>query len=233
MMLPPQVGRYAVSTMLELALSPEQEPVRCADIAGRHDVPRRCLDQLLQKLERAELVRRQGPDLGYTLARDADGITVGDVLRAVEEPLDAAPHAESQEPACPPPERRPTHWLWARQDRAIYDVLDFVTLADLRNAIPGAAASPAQRSEVTFKEQRGLQERLLSVLDSLQAAHVFQQSIVDGLDESIMVIGTDYHVQLMNRAASKFSATQVDPYYATRSHTAATHLAMALSTPAH
>jgi Rrf2 family protein len=214
-MLPPQVGRYAVSTMLELALSPAQEPVRCADIAERCDVPRGCLDQLLQELGRAELVRSLGPGLGYTLKHDADGITVGDVLRAVEEPLDAAPRTENLEPACPPLARRPTHWLWARQDRAIYDVLDFITLGALRtrvrNAIPGTAVSLAQRDEATLRKQAGLQERLLSVLDSLQAAHVFQQSIVDGLDESIMVIDTDYRVQLMNRAASEFSAIQVDP----------------------
>jgi len=37
--------------------------------------------------------------------------------------------------------------------------------------------------------------------EALKAAHAFQQSIIDGVAESIMVIGDDYRVKLMNRAA--------------------------------
>jgi Rrf2 family protein len=214
-MLPPQVGQYALSTMLELALSPDQRPVRSADIAERHGMPHQCLNQLLRKLERAELVHSQGPDLGYTLARDADGITVRDVLRAVEGSPDSTSRAEREEPICRSLERHPTHWLWAQRDQAVYEILDFVTLADLRtricDSVPGTAASQAQRAGASIREHRCLHRKLLSFLDSLEAAHVFQQSIVDGLDEPIMVIGTDYRVQLMNRAASEFSATEVDP----------------------
>jgi PAS domain-containing protein len=43
-------------------------------------------------------------------------------------------------------------------------------------------------------------------LGNLEAAHAFQQSILDGATEPIMVIGTDYRVQLMNRAAREFSS---------------------------
>jgi signal transduction histidine kinase len=42
--------------------------------------------------------------------------------------------------------------------------------------------------------------------DTLEAAHEFQQSIIDGVPEPIMVIGEDYRVQLMNRAAREFSS---------------------------
>ena len=37
--------------------------------------------------------------------------------------------------------------------------------------------------------------------EALEATHAFQQSIIDGVAESIMVVGTDYRVKLMNRAA--------------------------------
>jgi Rrf2 family protein len=213
MMLPPQVGRYAVSTMLELALSPAQAAVRCADIAERCGVPRRCLDQLLHQLEHAELVRSQGPGLGYTLARDADGITVGDILRAVEALLDASFPAGNEEMGCRSLGRRPTHWLWTQQDQAVYEILDFVTLADLcaqaGDLDLGTDGSRAQEKAGT-REHGELQRRLFSFLDGVEAAHVFQQSIIDGLDESIMVIGTDYRVQLMNRAASQFVSGELD-----------------------
>jgi len=39
----------------------------------------------------------------------------------------------------------------------------------------------------------------------MEAAHAFHQSIIDGVAEPILVIGADYQVKLMNRAARKFS----------------------------
>jgi signal transduction histidine kinase len=40
--------------------------------------------------------------------------------------------------------------------------------------------------------------------EALEAAHAFQQAVIDGVAEAIMVIGTDYRVGLMNRAAREF-----------------------------
>jgi PAS domain S-box-containing protein len=48
------------------------------------------------------------------------------------------------------------------------------------------------------------------VEEALEAAHAFQQAIIDGVAESIMVIGIDYRVQLMNRAAREFSSGGAD-----------------------
>jgi len=53
-------------------------------------------------------------------------------------------------------------------------------------------------------------ERLLVAHDSLEAAHAFQQSILDGVADSIMVIDADYRVELMNRAAREFSYGNTD-----------------------
>jgi signal transduction histidine kinase len=47
-------------------------------------------------------------------------------------------------------------------------------------------------------------------VDSLEAAHAFQQSIMDGVADPIMVIDTDYRVKLMNRAAREFSSAGAD-----------------------
>jgi len=46
--------------------------------------------------------------------------------------------------------------------------------------------------------------------EALEAAHAFQQSIIDGVAEPIMVIGVDYEVKLMNRAAREFSSGLTD-----------------------
>jgi signal transduction histidine kinase len=42
--------------------------------------------------------------------------------------------------------------------------------------------------------------------EALEAAHAFQQSVIDGVADSIMVIGVDRRVKLMNRAAREFSS---------------------------
>ena len=64
--------------------------------------------------------------------------------------------------------------------------------------------------ETKTGELKKSHERLLTVLDSLEAAHAFRQAIIDGVAESLMVIGIDYRVQLMNRAAREFSSGGAD-----------------------
>ncbi len=45
----------------------------------------------------------------------------------------------------------------------------------------------------------------------LEAEHAFLQSVIDGVNEPIVVIGTDYRVKLMNRAACEFSGCSRAP----------------------
>ena len=127
------VGRYALRAMVDLAFYNETGPARCAEIARRQEVSDQYLSQLFLKLKRADLVQSvRGPGGGYVLARDADEISAGDVLRAVDETLepvycvDANPQA-----ACPRVDGCPTHWLWSKLGDAITSVLDSVTLEEL------------------------------------------------------------------------------------------------------
>ncbi|MCK5315528.1 MAG: PAS domain S-box protein [Anaerolineales bacterium] len=53
--------------------------------------------------------------------------------------------------------------------------------------------------------QRDITERKRAK-ETLEAAHAFQQSIIDGIPDLIMVINTDFRVMLMNRAAREFSS---------------------------
>lgn len=80
-------GRYAVRAIFELAQS-EGAPVQVKDIAARQKIPLRFLEQIFQSLKRAGLVdSKRGPRGGFTLARRADEVRLGDVLRAVEGPV--------------------------------------------------------------------------------------------------------------------------------------------------
>ena len=127
------VGRYALRAMVDLALHADEGPIHCVAIAERQEVSDQYLSQLFLKLKRANLVRSiRGPGGGYVLARDADAIGAGDVLRAVEETLDPVYCVDDgQDLACHRADGCPTHWLWKQLGEAIHSVLDSVSLTEL------------------------------------------------------------------------------------------------------
>ncbi len=60
--------------------------------------------------------------------------------------------------------------------------------------------------ENLYHAREQLLTELIAAQETLEAARTFQQSIIDGVAEPIMVIDTDYQVKLMNRAAREFSS---------------------------
>src|SRR5919201_5513064 len=79
---------YAVRAAVELATAEGNAPVKGERIATAQGIPLNFLENILGELKHAGLVRSQrGTEGGYWLARPADGITIADVIRAVEGPL--------------------------------------------------------------------------------------------------------------------------------------------------
>lgn len=76
--------RYALCAAADLAMHPASEACQSREIAARQDIPGPYLDQILAALKGAGIVRSvRGAGGGYSLARAADRITVGDIVRAV------------------------------------------------------------------------------------------------------------------------------------------------------
>ena len=79
---------YALRAMLELALRQGRGPVTIGEIATAQNVPARFLEAILRQLRQAGLCESvRGKEGGYKLARDADTITVNEVIRLFEGPL--------------------------------------------------------------------------------------------------------------------------------------------------
>ena len=77
-------SRYAVVAMAELARS-GPAPVPIGAIAERREMPVQFLEQLFSTLRRNGLLTSQrGVKGGYTLAREADEITVLEVVQALD-----------------------------------------------------------------------------------------------------------------------------------------------------
>ena len=123
-------GRYAVTAMLDLALHSESGPVSLADISGRQEISLSYLEQLFAKLRRNELVKSvRGPGGGYRLGKPADQISVGMVIDAVDESIDATRcHGTG---TCHGGHTCLTHSLWMDLSDRISGFLDGITLAEL------------------------------------------------------------------------------------------------------
>src|SRR5579862_4700043 len=114
-------GEYALQAIFDLATQPTGEPVKIADIATRQKIPQKFLELILASLKRGGFAEsRRGAEGGYRLARPADQITIGEVLKFVEEGKKvrrAKADAFSD--------------VWKRVDAAVSAVVDRITFAEL------------------------------------------------------------------------------------------------------
>ncbi len=121
--------------MVELAQTyGSGRPLALADIARAQGLSEGYLEQIIAPLRRAGLVlATRGVKGGYALSTNPSAITAGQIMRALEGPLDliecASEHVSvsscKREMACG--SRR----LWLKLRDSIVDVLDSTTLADL------------------------------------------------------------------------------------------------------
>ncbi|NMH59011.1 Fe-S cluster assembly transcriptional regulator IscR [Alteromonas ponticola] len=123
-------GRYAVTAMLDVALHSAKGPVPLADISERQEISLSYLEQLFARLRKEKLVHSvRGPGGGYKLGRDANDIAVGQVIRAVDESVDATRCQGMAD--CQGGERCLTHSLWQDLSDRISLFLNGISLGEL------------------------------------------------------------------------------------------------------
>lgn len=123
-------GRYAVTAMIDLALHQNERLVSLAEISEVQDISLSYLEQLFSRLRRYDIVEGvRGPGGGYRLARDADDISIADIINAVDEKLDATRCSGHEN--CQGGRKCITHELWFDLSQRIYGFLHDMTLADV------------------------------------------------------------------------------------------------------
>jgi len=143
-------GRFAVTAMIDLAMRDGRKPVTLADISERQKISLSYLEQLFGKLRRRELVSSvRGPGGGYQLVKKTDEVSVADIIRAVDEPIDATQCGGREN--CKDERKCLTHDLWSSLNEKIFDYLNSVTLAQL---VAKAQAQAAEQKVVELKDQR-------------------------------------------------------------------------------
>ena len=133
-------GEYGLRAMIDLATwDTGNGAVQIKDIAEREQIPAKFLEQILLTLKNAGLLHsKMGSGGGYYLARPADQISLGHIIRILDGPL-APVRCVSQmayEPCgCPDEETCGLRLVMHDVRNAIAGILDTTTLADVAQRV--------------------------------------------------------------------------------------------------
>lgn len=129
-------GKYGLRAFIDLAVWGEKEPVSLTSIAERQDISVSYLEQLMAKLKRAGLVNSiRGVNGGYVIAKSAEEISVGDVLRALEGDLTPVEcvgiGSNSEGTRCNGSSHCVSKIVWKRINDSINDTVDNIYIGEL------------------------------------------------------------------------------------------------------
>ncbi|HEC96927.1 MAG TPA: RrF2 family transcriptional regulator [Nitrospirae bacterium] len=124
-------GQYGVRAMFEIARGYPDEPVNIKVISERQDVSPHYLEQILNRLRRAGLIRSvKGPGGGYLLTSRPEEVSISEILRELEGPV-AITSCLNPAEGCVRIDSCVTHLLWKALGRQIEEFLNTITLNDL------------------------------------------------------------------------------------------------------
>ena len=139
---------YALRALIELAQREDADPVSAEELGKLQQIPHGFLQAILADLRRAGLVMSQrGQSGGWRMARDAQSVSVADVIRAVDGPLvsvyglrpEAVTYNESAEVL---------QHVWIAARSSLRDVFEQVSIRSLADAkLPEAVTSRTQTED--------------------------------------------------------------------------------------
>tara|TARA_R110002110_G_scaffold12692_26_gene60353 strand:- start:8439 stop:8888 length:450 start_codon:yes stop_codon:yes gene_type:complete len=119
----------ALEAVVDIAINARPNPVQSKEITKRQGIPQRYLEQVMQQLVHAGILKGvRGPRGGYTLARERRRIPVGEVVRVVgameasDEPANSVPSDLGERVIAP---------LWQDVQRELMKKLDGITIEDM------------------------------------------------------------------------------------------------------
>ncbi|HKP60085.1 MAG TPA: Rrf2 family transcriptional regulator [Polyangiales bacterium] len=124
-------GLYGIQAIFDLAFHTAAGAAQIKDICERQAIPPRFLEQVFQDLRKAGIVTsKRGPRGGYQLASPPERIRLGDILRALEGPVQLLPVARSPELVASS-SYEVTEQVFKGLSSNVEACLDAVTIADM------------------------------------------------------------------------------------------------------
>jgi len=134
---------YALKAILDLAEHYGQGVVNIHDMAGRIDAPAKFLEQVLFDLRKAGVIEsRRGKEGGYLLAKAPREITVGEVLRLIEGPIEPISCVREGYSDCGDVHKCVFKKIWRDVHQATSDIIDNITFEDLASQVESAQKIP-------------------------------------------------------------------------------------------
>jgi Rrf2 family cysteine metabolism transcriptional repressor len=131
-----QKAEYALRAMLDLSLNGGlDEPQRSSTIADRARIPEKFLEAILVDLRKAGLVNsRRGPEGGHQLARPPARISVRDIVKAIDGPLELAGQGRKRPPSADPSDEI-LNEMWSEVEAKVRAALEEVTVEELHRRV--------------------------------------------------------------------------------------------------
>lgn len=125
-------GRYALRTMIDLAMNDTGENISIKAIAARQGISTKYLEQIISTLNKAGYVKSErGANGGYRLTKKPEEYTVGMILRLTEGSLAITTCTQDEQNLCERYGCCTTVKVWEKINKAISDVVDNITISDL------------------------------------------------------------------------------------------------------
>ena len=129
-------GRYALRIMAELANEQPNEYISLNTLSERQSISQKYLEQIVPLLTRAGFVRSvRGNKGGYTLTKNPNDITIGDILRATEGSLAPVPCLELEKNTCEKASTCSALKIWSGLYDTINNYLNGITLRQVADDI--------------------------------------------------------------------------------------------------
>lgn len=135
-------GEYAIKALIDLALGDDEHMVvQIRKIAEREQIPLKFLEQILLTLKNAGILHsRLGVGGGYYLARPADQITLGQIVRTLDgtlAPIRCVSKIAYERCVCPDEQSCGLRIVMLDVRNAIANILDNTTLAEVARRARG------------------------------------------------------------------------------------------------
>ena len=147
---------YALLAMRHLAAQTGREALPARELAEAYDIPPELLAKVLQRLVRAGLLAsHQGIRGGYGLGREAQRISVADVIQAIDGPLTVTACSEDDHSCDQYSKCNIRDPLWRIKDR-IVSALGATSVADLAaDLLPMPGSDPVAVPMTVLKGSAG------------------------------------------------------------------------------
>ena len=125
-------SRYAITAMITLALNHNKGPMTLSEISESQGISLSYLEQLFASLRSKRLVKGfRGPGGGYSLAKNAEDISIAEIICATDEWVDY--NYANERDSAQRETQLSSRTLWSNLSQQLYDFVSDIKLSDLIN----------------------------------------------------------------------------------------------------